>query len=132
MVMLKRDDLRKQGLDVNQSNQQIAPPAVGSGPPPRLSASAPPTPSAGAAPAAPGRAGYPRLSRAKVTAAGRRGRGVSGTNCAAAAVPVHGGRKRPHGWPMVISEFLRFVGANVLQISKLKRHDIKRLSLQEK
>ena len=38
-------------------------------------------------------------------------------------LPMHGGRKRPHGWPMVISEFLRFVGVNVLQISKLKRHD---------
>ena len=36
---------------------------------------------------------------------------------------MHGGRKRPHGWPMAISEFLRFVGVNVLQISKLKRHD---------
>ena len=36
---------------------------------------------------------------------------------------LHGGRKRPHGWPMVISEFLRFVGVDVFQISKLKRHD---------
>ena len=37
--------------------------------------------------------------------------------------PSHGGRKRPQGWPMVVSEFLRFVGVNVTQISKLKRHD---------
>ena len=40
-----------------------------------------------------------------------------------ATLALHGGRKRPHGWPMVISEFLRFVGVNALQISKLKRHD---------
>ena len=60
-------------------------------------------------------AGRPPRLGAPLTGAPTSRRGGAG--------PPHSGRKRPHGWPMVISEFLRFVGVNVLKISKLKRHD---------